>query len=564
MLIQPHTQEVLARERALLSEISHFLTARGAPFDVLSLAQTAHQALDETFLLVVVGEFNAGKSSFLNALLETDLLKVGVTPTTDRIYVLVRGKENGKLENTEDPFIVRQTLDSPQLEGLALVDTPGTNAVIRRHQTLTEGFLPRADLLLFLTSADRPFTESERQFLSLAKRWGRSVLMVVNKIDLLEQEAERQEVKTFVEKYARETLGLTPPTFLVSSRNELINKQFGGDPGFKALRIDLESRLNEKDRTRMKLENPLNIASSLLDGELERVKLAREVLKEDFALLEGLEGETKIHTEDMGGELAGQLAKLDTHLEAFGERAKTYIEDRMRIQKIGSLLKGKELEGGFEREAVADLPERLEQTLSGAVDRLLERNLRFWEDTQARLRQRQDIVLPETRFQMDRQNLMQNIVGQADVQLSSLTHQDFAQRFVADAQGAVVTSGLTAVGGIGLGALTVALVSSTALDITGITAGITLTALGALVLPARRRAAVQKVRSSIEDTRKTLHALIAREYALEQERFTARLNDTMAPWTRFIRLERDKLEEGERGVLERRGKVEALRQEILA
>jgi len=559
MLIQPHTQEILARERALLLEVGTFLTARGAPFDVLSLAQTAHAALDETFLLVVVGEFNAGKSSFLNALLETDLLGVGVTPTTDRIYVLIRGSENGKLEQTDDPFVVRLMLDSKQLEGLALVDTPGTNAVIRRHQVLTEGFLPRADLLLFLTSADRPFSESERQFLTLAKRWGRSVLMVINKADLLGSELERQEVQTFVEKYARETLGLTPPTFLVSSRNEKTD----GDPGFKALRADLESRLNEKERTRLKLENPLNIAASLLDGELERVKLAREVLKEDFTLLEGLEGETKLHTEDMSAELAGQLARLDAHLEAFGERAKDYIEDRMRLQKIGSLLRGKELEQGFEREAVADLPQRLEQTLSGAVDRLLERNLRFWEDTQGRLRQRQDIKLPETRFQMDRQNLMQNIVTKADVQLSSLTHEDFAQRFVADAQGALVTSGLTAVGGIGLGALTVALVSTTALDITGITAGITLTALGALVLPARRRAAVQKVRSSIEDTRKTLHALISREYALEQERFTARLNDTMAPWTRFIRLERDKLEEGERGVLERRGKVEALRKEIL-
>lgn len=558
MLIQPQTQEVLARERSLLADIGTFLTARGAPFDVLSLAQTALSALDETFLLVVVGEFNAGKSSFLNALLETDLLGVGVTPTTDRIYVLVGGPENGKLENTDDPFVVRLTLDSNQLEGLALVDTPGTNAVIRRHQTLTEGFLPRADLLLFLTSADRPFSESERQFLTLAKRWGRSVLIIINKADLLGTDLERQEVKTFVEKHARETLGLTPPTFLVSSRGE----RSGGDPGFKVLRADLESRLNEKERTRLKLENPLNIAASLLDGELERVKLAREVLKEDFALLEGLEGETKLHTEDMSAELSGQLAKLDTHLEDFGQRAKDYIEDRMRIQKIGSLLRGKELEQGFEREAVADLPQRLEQTLSGAVDRLLERNLRFWEDTQGRLRQRQDIKLPETRFQMDRQNLMQNIVTQADVQLSSLTHEDFAQRFVADAQGALVTSGLTAVGGIGLGALTVALVSTTALDITGITAGITLTALGALVLPARRRAAVAKVRSSIEDTRGTLHALISREYALEQERFTARLSDTMAPWTRFIRLERDKLEEGERGVLERRGKVEALRREV--
>jgi len=558
MLIQPQTQEVLARERALLADIGTFLTARGAPFDVLSLAQTALEALDETFLLVVVGEFNAGKSSFLNALLGTDLLGVGVTPTTDRIYVLVNGPENGKLEGTDDPFVVRLTLDSRQLEGLALVDTPGTNAVIRRHQVLTEGFLPRADLLLFLTSADRPFSESERQFLTLAKRWGRNVLMIINKADLLGTELERQEVQTFVEKYARETLGLTPPTFLVSSRNEKTD----GDPGFGALRADLESRLNEKERTRLKLENPLNIAASLLDGELERVKLAREVLKEDFALLEGLEGETRLHTEDMSAELAGQLAKLDGHLEDFGRRATHYIEDRMRIQKIGSLLKGKELEAGFEREAVADLPQRLEQTLSGAVDRLLERNLRFWEDTQARLRARQDIKLPETRFQMDRQNLMQNIVTKADVQLSSLTHEDFAQRFVADAQGALVTSGLTAVGGIGLGALTVALVSTTALDITGITAGITLTALGALVLPARRRAAVAKVRSSIEDTRRTLHALISREYALEQERFTARLNDTMAPWTRFIRLERDKLEEGERGVLERRGKVEELRGQL--
>jgi len=559
MLIQPQTQEVLARERALLAEIGTFLTARGAPFDVLSLAQTALSALDETFLLVVVGEFNAGKSSFLNALLETDLLGVGVTPTTDRIYVLVNGPENGKLENTDDPFVMRLTLNSKQLEGLALVDTPGTNAVIRRHQVLTEGFLPRADLLLFLTSADRPFSESERQFLTLAKRWGRSVLIIINKADLLGTELERQEVQTFVEQYTRETLGLTPPTFMVSSRGE----RNGGDPGFKALRADLESRLNEKERTRLKLENPLNIAASLLEGELERVKLAREVLKEDFALLEGLEGETRLHSEDMSAELAGQLARLDAHLEDFGRRATEYIEDRMRIQKIGSLLRGKELEQGFEREAVADLPQRLEQTLSGAVDRLLERNLRFWEDTQGRLRQRQDIKLPETRFQMDRQNLMQNIVTKADVQLSSLTHEDFAQRFVADAQGALVTSGLTAVGGIGLGALTVALVSTTALDITGITAGITLTALGALVLPARRRAAVAKVRSSIENTRRTLHALISREYALEQERFTARLSDTMAPWTRFIRLERDKLEEGERGVLERRGKVEALRREIL-
>lgn len=42
-----------------------------------------------------------------------------------------------------------------------IVDTPGTNVILERQQRLTEEFVPRADLLLFVISADRPLTESE-------------------------------------------------------------------------------------------------------------------------------------------------------------------------------------------------------------------------------------------------------------------------------------------------------------------------------------------------------------------------------------------------------------------
>ena len=49
-------------------------------------------------------------------------------------------------------------LNSKQMN---VVDTPGTNVILQRQQRLTEEFVPRADLLFFVISADRPLTESE-------------------------------------------------------------------------------------------------------------------------------------------------------------------------------------------------------------------------------------------------------------------------------------------------------------------------------------------------------------------------------------------------------------------
>ena len=235
MLVSDRVQGLLSRERGLLGDVQAFLEAQGAPPEVIGHARQALRNLDEAFLLVVVGEFNAGKSSFVNALLGAVVLPEGVTPTTDRIYVLVHGEQPGQMEPTADPFVSRLTYPLPSLEGVALVDTPGTNAIIRQHQALTEGFLPRADLVLFLTSADRPFTESERQFLELAARWGRGVIMVVNKADLLETPEQREQVRAFVETGARGVLGLTPPVVLISARAE----QRGGDAGFASLRSQI-------------------------------------------------------------------------------------------------------------------------------------------------------------------------------------------------------------------------------------------------------------------------------------------------------------------------------------
>ncbi len=86
------------------------------------------------------------------------------------------------------------SLPIPFLQETNIVDTPGTNAVIRQHEEITQDFIPRSDLVLFVTSADRPFTESERAFLERIRQWGKKVLVVINKIDIIEAEEEIDKV----------------------------------------------------------------------------------------------------------------------------------------------------------------------------------------------------------------------------------------------------------------------------------------------------------------------------------------------------------------------------------
>ena len=76
------------------------------------------------------------------------------------------------------------------------MDTPGTNAIIREHEEITTQFIPRSDLILFVTSADRPYTESERQFLEKIQAWGKKIVLVINKIDILEGAEAVKEIIT--------------------------------------------------------------------------------------------------------------------------------------------------------------------------------------------------------------------------------------------------------------------------------------------------------------------------------------------------------------------------------
>src|SRR5437764_4093496 len=239
-ILNKNQDELLAENRRLLADLQQALARfDAAAEDQATLRRSALQ-LDELFLLVVAGEFNAGKSAFINALLGSKVLAEGVTPTTTHIHIIKHGDAVSRtpLESALDVITAPLEL----LQDINIVDTPGTNAIHREHEAITREFVPRSDMVLFVTSADRPFTESERAFLQGIRDWGKKIVLIVNKMDTVETPGDVDRVLAFVAENARTLLGFAPEIFPVAARLALRAKESGDDALLARSRFDALER----------------------------------------------------------------------------------------------------------------------------------------------------------------------------------------------------------------------------------------------------------------------------------------------------------------------------------
>lgn len=563
-ILSDHQEQLVKQERQALNDLRVLLAQLdAAPQDQQALTDSIRQ-LDELFLLVVVGEFNSGKSAFINALLGQPLLDEGVTPTTTTICILRYGETKSR---TLESGAWVQTLPADLLRDIAIVDTPGTNAIIREHETITTQFIPRADLVLFVTSADRPFTESERAFLEKIKNWGKKIVFVINKIDILETAQQVDQVAAFVGDNARTLLHLAPEIYPLSSKLALRAKQgdamLWGVSRFEPLEKYIRQTLDETARIRLKLTSPLGVGLQLIERYTTALAAQQNTLKADSALIDDIERQTDIYKSDMGRDFRYRLSEIDSLLYALENRGLAYFDDTLRLARIFDLVQTERIKRAYVEQVVADTPQQIERSITELIDWLVDQDLRQWQAVMAHLEQRKTehagriVGALNQQFEYDRQHLLDSIGQTARQAIESYDREAEAARLAAVAQQAVAETGLVGLSGVGLGAAVVAAISSTLWDVTGILLGTVIAALGLLVIPARRNQAKEKLRQQIGDLRARLSGNLTTQFEKELARSLSRLAEAVAPYTRFIRAERARLDEAQ-------DKLAALKAQLLA
>ena len=546
-------EELLAEERHWLSDLRVALARFDvAPDDQDTLDRSISQ-LDELFLLVVVGEFNAGKSAFINALLGQPVLEEGVTPTTRRIHLLKYGPTAERTVTEASLDVITAPVDL--LHEINIVDTPGTNAIHRQHEAITQEFVPRSDMVLFVTSADRPFTESERAFLQRIRDWGKKVIVIVNKIDILETPEDVAHIETFIAENARTLLGFTPEIFPVSARQAFRAKvdSDGNDllaaSRFEALERHIVGTLDEKERIRLKLLNPLGVGMHLADKYSEIIQERLDQLKDDFATIEDIEGQLAIYKEDMTREFRYRLADVENVLHEFESRGMEYFDETMRLVRVFDLINKSKLKTDFERKVVADAPQIIEQRVNEIIDWMVSSELRQWQAVMDHLSRRRlehaDRIVGQVggSFEYDRARLLDTVGRAAHRTVESYDQESEATRMAESVQKAVAGTALVEVSAIGLGTIVALIATTTLADVTGLLAASTVAVLGLFVIPARRREAKKELREKIGDMREELMTSLTGQFDRELERSLHRINEAVAPYTRFIRAERDRLTE---------------------
>jgi len=270
---------------------------------------------------------------------------------------------------TADGLFIRH-INADLLREVNVVDTPGTNVILGRQQRLTEEFVPRSDLVLFVLSADRPFTDSEVQFLKYIRQWGKKVIFVVNKCDLLASEGEVAEVVGFVSDNAARVLGVEGATVMpVSARlateAKIFSKTSEHENSPDALTLTEQKRLAKSqqwhasrfeglegyvrdfllgtgvegagERVRLKLKTPLFVAEALLEAAVSALEAEAEVARADASSIGLVQSQLNTFKIAMGKEGQLQRDEVSKKLSSVANRAAAVIDATLTLSNWDSL-----------------------------------------------------------------------------------------------------------------------------------------------------------------------------------------------------------------------------------
>ena len=319
----------------------------GSPVGILRIIDS--KLRENNFYLAVLGQFKRGKSTFINAILEDEILPTAVVPLTSVVTTIYYAPEvnvevtyktgrKAKILPEQLQEIVTErgnpgnylgvnfvTIGHPSLflkEGLVLVDTPGVGSSQEANTAETLAYLPQVDAALFLLSVDQPINVAEIDFIKLSASFTPKLYFVLNKIDLLGAD-ELAELLTYCRKTLAEHFSEVL-LYPVSSRWHLEGRK--GESGIYALAADLQESLWKKRESLglqgniLRLKRCLEILKEKNSLEKKAVMASRQQLAESIEALKHLERQVKQAKEDFRHILDGETHRVLQDLENLVDR----------------------------------------------------------------------------------------------------------------------------------------------------------------------------------------------------------------------------------------------------
>ena len=506
----------------------------------------------EPLLFVVVGEVKAGKSSLLNALFGQEFAKVDVLPATDKVYIFRYGEREQTIDVS--PHLAEQHQPIPFLRDFNVVDTPGTNTIVTQHQTITESFIPRSDLVLFVFSVTNPWTQSAWTLLEFVqKKWLKNVVFVLQQADLRD-EREIEIIRSHLEDTALQKLGFKPPTFAVSARKALLAKTSGVDKErlweesqFGPLEEQINRMVTEGGARMQKLQSTGQTAGLIATEVADEVRGSFDVILRDEQNLERLTAFLQSRKEQTLRQVAGFLRGVEQACRDCTEQGTELLKEKLSIWKTWRLVFNREQwQHEFQDEIEAKLRQTVQPQVENAVQ-LLETDLRsLWPQLQDMLeaqfasegRSRVSKTVPD--FARQRRELLQSIqLTLVERVAGKGVEEELGRLFRESAAWLRLPAGVAAAGTVAT--IVSAMIHASVVDVTGIIATSALV-VGTVFAVGRRRKIINTYEEEMTSKTRELAKSIERQMEHAIDLFYKEIEAAFQPLAAFCASERKRYE----------------------
>ncbi len=467
--------------------------------DSIQLFRQRMVLLETAAMFVVVGEVKSGKSSFINALFRESICEVAADPCTANIQELVYGTEYRTI--VLGNHWERVLLPKDVLRDITIVDTPGTNSIIREHQAITERYLPQSDVVIFVFPARNPYTHTAWELLSLVRReWHRKTVFVLQQADLVTQ-SELALHRERVVQYARQRHVQEPIVFAVSAKREM---EGAADSGFAEFREFLRKTVESGEVWRIKWQGALGVVRHEMERIRQRLESERQAVLSDRDFFTELLSRVASRREKGAAFREMVVKRLSTVYDRLSLRLEKEIVEAL---EVGHLLRRSlpfSRDRGF-RSWTSDVQKRFEEDLRREIEaeslrvaqEIVEEMGAMFQDMIDAIarRQKSDIRMFEP-FRSDRMDVLERLRDQ-------LEHLNTADSVYAHLNAGSDIGKLTLAGG-GLAVMGAVILVSTHLIAFDVTGGV-LASLGTLMMVLtmgwKRGAILREIAKRLEQAR---------------------------------------------------------------